>query len=58
MDYTREKVLEGAGNASYMQAMTKANEESQKYLIQNLSPVEEEYLSTIKEIEKRAKTHQ
>ena len=34
------------------------NEEYQKYQIQNLSPVEEEYLLTIKDIEKQVKACQ
>jgi len=55
---TGEKVLEGAGSISHAQAMAKANEEYQKYQIDNLSPVEEEYLLTIKGIEKKAKMHQ
>ena len=55
---TGEELLEGAGSVSHAQAMAKANEEYQKYQIQNLSPVEEEYLLTIKNIEKQAKTHQ
>lgn len=49
---TGEKLLDGVGSISHVQAMTKANEEYQRYLIQNLSPVEKEYLSTIKDIEK------
>lgn len=53
---TGENVLEGAGSVSHAQAMTKANEEYQKYQIQNLSPIEKEYLLTIKDIEKQAKT--
>ena len=52
---TGEKVLEGAGSISHARAMAKANEEYQKYQIDNLSPVEEEYLLTIKDIEKKAK---
>ena len=55
---TGEKVLEGAGSISHAQAVDKANEEYQKYQIQNLSPVEEEYLLTIKDIEKQAKSCQ
>ena len=55
---TGEKVLEGAGTISYTQAIAKANEEYQKYQIQNLSPVEEEYLITIKKIAKQAKDAQ
>jgi len=50
---TGEKVLDGAGSVSHAQAIAKANEEYQKYQIQNLSPVEEEYLLTIKDIEKQ-----
>ena len=52
---TGERVLEGPGRVSHKQAMDKANREYQKYQIQNLSPVEESYLNTIKEIEKTAK---
>ena len=52
---TGEKLLDGAGSVSHTQAITKANEEYQKYQIQNLSPVEEEYLLTIKDIEKQVK---
>ena len=48
-------MLEGAGNVSHVQAMDKANEEYRKYQVQNLSPVEEEYLMAIKEIEKQVK---
>lgn len=55
---TGENVLDGAGKVSHAQAMAKANEEYQKYQVKNLSPVEEEYLLTIKEIEKQAKGHQ
>lgn len=52
---TGEKLLEGAGKVSHKQAMDKANREYQKFLVQNLSPVEEAYLQTIKEVEKTAK---
>lgn len=55
---TGEKLLEGAGSVSHSQAMAKANEEYQKYQVQNLSPVEEEYLLTIKDVEKKAKSCQ
>ena len=55
---TSEKLLDGAGNISHAQAMEKANREYVKYQNQNLSPVEEEYLLTIKNIEKQAKTCQ
>ena len=52
---TGEKVLDGPGCVSHKRAMDKANAEYQKYLVQNLSPVEEAYLDTIKKIEKTAK---
>ena len=55
---TGEKLLEGAGSVSHTQAMDKANEEYQKYQINNLSPVEEEYLLTIKNVERIAKSCQ
>ena len=52
---TGEQVLIGAGKVSHKQAMDKANREYQRFLVQNLSPVEEAYLQTIKEVEKTAK---
>ena len=53
---TGEQLLEGAGSISHAQAMAKANDEYQKYQIQTLTPVEEEYLLTIKDIEKKVKS--
>lgn len=50
---TGEKLLEGAGTVSHTQALNKAKEEYQKYQVQNLSPVEEAYLQSIKQIEKK-----
>jgi len=52
---TGEQVLIGAGKVSHKQAMDKANREYQRFLVQNLSPVEKAYLQTIKEVEKTAK---
>ncbi len=52
---TGEKLLIGSGKVSHKQAMEKANREYQRYIVQNLSPVEEAYLQTIKEVEKTAK---
>lgn len=52
---TGEQLLVGAGKVSHKQAMEKANQEYQRFLVQNLSPVEEAYLQTIKEAEKMAK---
>ena len=53
-----EKLLEGAGSVSHAQAIAQANVEYQKYQRQNISPVEEDYLLTIKDIERQAKKHQ
>lgn len=52
---TGGKVLDNAGKISHKKALEKANEEYKKYVNQNLSPVEEAYLQTIKQIEKTAK---
>ena len=47
---TGEKLLQGSGTISHAQAMEKATEEYRKYQVQNLSPVEEEYLESIKNL--------
>lgn len=52
---TGEKLLIGSGKVSHTQAIEKAKREYQKFTVQNLSPVEEAYLQTIKEIENKAK---
>lgn len=52
---TGEKLLTGAGTVSHTQALEKAKQEYQKYIVANLSPVEEAYLQTIKDVEKKAK---
>ena len=52
---TGEKLLQGAGTVSHAQAIEKATEEYKKYQVQNLSPVEEEYLESIKNIHSTAK---
>ena len=52
---TGEKLLIGSGKVSHTQAVEKAKREYQKFTVQNLSPVEEAYLQTIKEIENKAK---
>lgn len=49
------KLLEGGGKVSHNQAMIKAKQEYKKYQVQNLSPVEEEYINTIKGLAKTAK---
>ena len=50
---TGEKLLEGAGSVSHEQAMQKATKEYRKYQVKTLSPVEEEYLSSIKAVQKK-----
>ena len=52
---TGENLLTGAGAVSHKKAIERAKAEYQKYQIQNLSPVEEAYLESIKHIEKSAK---
>lgn len=52
---TGEALLEGAGTVSHTQALEKAKREYQKYQVQTLSPVEEAYLQTIKNVEKTAR---
>ena len=49
---TGENLLTGTGKASHTQAIEKAKQEYQKYIVQNLSPVEEAYLQTSKEVER------
>ena len=52
---TGEDLLEDAGKVSHKVAMQKALSEYMKYQNENLSPVEEDYLQEIKNIEKIAK---
>lgn len=52
---TGDKVLQGTGRISHAQAIEKAKEEYKKYQVQNLSPVEEEYLESIKNIHSTVK---
>ena len=49
------KLLEGPGKISHDQAMKKAKTEYRKYQELTLSPVEEEYLKSIKGVEKEVK---
>ena len=49
------KLLTGSGSVSHDQAMKKAKEEYRKYQEITLSPVEEEYLKSIKGVEKEVK---
>lgn len=47
---TGEKLLIGAGSISHNQAIKKAKSEYKKYQVKTISPVEEEYLKVLKEI--------
>lgn len=47
---TSEKLLIGAGSVSHNQAVEKAKLEYKKYQVKTISPVEQEYLNTLKEI--------
>ncbi len=48
-------LLENAGAVSHADAVKKANEEYQKFQEKTLSPVEQAYLETIRDVEKTAK---
>lgn len=48
-----EGVLIGSGKISHEKAMKKAEEEYRKYQVKTLSPVEKDYLESIKSIEKK-----
>ena len=47
---TGEKMLSGAGSISHDEAVEKAKSEYKKYQVKTISPVEREYLNTLKEI--------
>ena len=47
--------LQNAGNISHSQAKEKAITEYRKYQVKTLSPVEQAYLDTIKELKETAK---
>ena len=49
------KLLDSAGTVSHKQAIDKAKGEYRKYQINELAPVEKEYLETVKDISKKAK---
>lgn len=51
------QVLEGTGKISHKQAVDKAIAEYRKYEVENLSPVEEAYLETVKKLEKNIKSN-
>lgn len=47
---TGEKLLVGSGSVSHSRAIEKAKDEYRKYQVKTLSPVEEQYLETLKKI--------
>ena len=47
---TGEKVLIGAGSVSHNQAIKKAKTEYKKYQVKTISPVEKEYIESLKRI--------
>ena len=52
---TGKKLLDNAGSISHKQAIEKAEGEYQRFIQKNLSPVEESYLNTIRELNKTAR---
>lgn len=52
---TGELLLVGAGKVSHTAAISKAEKEYRKYELRTLSPVEQAYLDTIKQLNKEAK---
>lgn len=50
---TGEKILQDAGHVSHQKAIEKATTEFKKYQVKTLSMVEEDYLKTLKSLEKR-----
>jgi hypothetical protein len=54
---TGENVLQNAGLVSHEQAVEKALTEYRKYQIKTLSPVEQAYLETIKNVQKKIGNH-
>lgn len=51
---TGEKLLLDAGSVSHQQALEKAEKEYRKYQVKTLSPVEQAYLDTLKQLAKKA----
>ena len=52
---TGQKLLEDSGKISHEVAIKKVRSEYRKYQVKTLSPVEEEYIKTLKEINKKVK---
>lgn len=52
---TGEKVLTDAGSISHKKSIKKSKTEYKKYQVKTISPVEKEYLKTLKEINRKIK---
>ena len=50
---TGENLLSGAGTVSHSEAMKKAEQEYRQFQVRELTPVEREYLNTLKMLAKR-----
>lgn len=48
---SNRKLLKGSGKISHDKAIEKARNEYQKYQVKTISPVEKEYLNSLKQIE-------
>jgi len=53
----KRKLLLDSGSVTHDRAIEKAKEEYRKYQVATLSPVEEEYLKSVKRVEKEVKGH-
>lgn len=51
---SNRKLLKGSGKISHDKAIEKARNEYQKYQVKTLSPVEKEYLNSLKQIEEKS----
>lgn len=54
---TGEELLQGAGSISHQKAIEKATNEYKKYCAKTLSNAEQDYLASIKSLEKQAEKH-
>ena len=50
---SNRKLLKGSGKTTHDKAIEKARNEHQKYQVKPLSPVEKEYLNSLKQIEEK-----
>ena len=55
---TGEKILIGSGTISHDKAIEKARLEYKKYQVKTISPVEQEYLNTLKDLNNKIKKNE